>query len=136
MHAIAVQLKLINLYAHLAHNLCAKATFFQDHDMLGSIYEQADGFYDDVVERMIGLGKTPNIVQINVDAVIALKALPAQVAENKEYFKVILAEISKACALLEQEVKLTTTTEGTKQLLGGICDELEKLKYKLGQRVK
>ena len=136
MNEIAVNLKLLNLYAHIAHNLCAHATFMQDHEFFGDLYEKADGYYDSVVERMIGLDQNPNLVQINIDAVVKLKALPQQVKENKEYFKVCLEMLSKLCYSLDAACKQPETTEGTKQLLGGMADEIEGLKYKIKQRLK
>jgi DNA-binding ferritin-like protein len=136
MNEIAVNLKLLNLYAHIAHNLCAHATFFQDHEFFGDLYDKADGYYDSVIERMIGLDKNPNLVQIHIDAVIKLKSMTVDVKENKEYYKISLELLSKLCYSLDEACKQPDITEGTKQLLGGIADEIEALKYKVKQRIK
>jgi DNA-binding ferritin-like protein len=136
MNQIAIQLKLLNLYSHLAHNLVAHATFLQDHEFLGSLYEMADSHYDAVIERMIGKGMSPNIVDINVQAVVQLKKMPQQVKENKEYFSQIQHLIVGVQSSLNEACKDPSQSEGTKQLLGGIADELEVIQYKVGQRLK
>ena len=136
MQQIAIQLKLLNLYSHLAHNLVAHATFLQDHEFLGSLYEMADGHYDSVVERMIGLGLPVDLIQINVQAVVALKKMPQQVKENKEYFAQIQSLLMGVLSAAEACCKDPSYSEGTKQLIGGIADELEVIKYKVGQRLK
>ena len=136
MNDIAIQLKTLKLYSHLAHNQVSGATFFSDHEFLGGLYEKADDFYDSVVERMIGLGMQPNITKINVAGVIKLKDLPSIVPDNKSYFVNILMLTQALYVTLDATCKLPETTEGTRQLLGGIADELEVLNYKMKQRVK
>jgi DNA-binding ferritin-like protein len=136
MQNIAVQLKLLNLYSHLAHNLVAHATFLQDHDFLGSLYEMADGHYDAVIERMIGKGMPVDIVQINVQAVVALKKLPQQVKENKEYFSQLANILGNLQSSLEVACKEPSQSEGIRQLLGGMADQYEGIQYKIGQRLK
>ena len=124
------------MYVHNAHNLVFGSLFLADHKFLGALYEQLDGYYDSVVERMIGLGKPVDLVQYHENAVQMLKQLPAQVKENKEYFRIILSQLDSLTTLLEQECKAPGITEGTKQLLGGIADQLEMTKYKIRQRIK
>ena len=134
MNDLAIKLKLLNLYSHMAHNLIKGDSFFADHEMLGSIYEKADDHYDAVVERMIGLGQAPDIQAIVVQATIAFRDKPKQV-DAKGWLKSVLQLIEEIMQPIMQLCKASGTTEGTKQLVGGIADEWEVVKYKLKQRV-
>jgi len=136
MEQLAILLKSLNVYSHNAHNLCKGSLFFADHAFLNDVYSQADGHYDDVVERMIGLGQTPDLVKINLMAVDAIKSHPQNPPENKVYFQVILSQCEAMCQHIEQLVKTPGMYEGTRQMIGNIADELEMLKYKLKQRTK
>lgn len=136
MEQLATLLLAINLYSHNAHNLCKGSLFFADHSFLGELYESADIAYDSVIERMIGLGQTPDLVKIQMDAVVSIKDKPQSVPENKAYFQVILDMKKKQCELIEALVKTPGMYEGTKNLLQDLADKAEQDKYKLGQRIK
>lgn len=79
MKELAILLKLMNMYAHNAHNLVERVVFMQDHEHLAGLYEAYDGHYDDVVERIIGLADTSaiNLVEVATAACIQLKTIPA-----------------------------------------------------------
>jgi len=136
MEQLAALLKSLNIYAHNAHNLCKGSLFFADHAFLADLYDQADGHYDDVVERMIGSGQTPDLVKINALAVEALKTYPQNPPENKIYFQTILTMEKDLGIMIEQLVKSPGMSEGTKQMIGNIADVTEVNKYKLQQRIK
>lgn len=124
------------MYAHVAHNLAIGSTFNQDHEFFGDVYGKADGYYDSVIERMIGLDKKPDPVAIIGEAAQALKPLKVQVDDNDTLYMVILSIVNSVMPMLTIVCKAHDTSEGTKQLLGGIADELEVLKYKIKQRLK
>lgn len=136
MRDIAVKFKLLNLYAHVAHNVAMGSTFSQDHEMFADIYGKADGYYDSVIERMIGLDQKPDIVGIIGEAAQALKPMKVDVDDNDVLFMSILSIVNAVMPMLSKMCKAYDTSEGTKQLLGGIADELEVLKYKIKQRLK
>lgn len=127
MEIIAIKLKALNLYAHMAHNLVSGISFFQDHEFFSSVYEKADDFYDSVVERMIGIGLKPDLKQINKDAVGLFSKM------GNDYFPTVLAGIKSIQSDIDKECE--DNTEAVKQLLGGISDELDMLVYKIKQRV-
>jgi DNA-binding ferritin-like protein len=110
--------------------------FKQDHEMLGDIYEKADGHYDSIIERLIGLGRTPNIPTINLQAAQKLQQLVLSYKENAECFSAILNLNKQILQNIEMLAKSPGISQGTLQLIGGHADEIEKENYFLGQRLK
>lgn len=78
MTNLAILYKLANMYAHAAHNLCAKSLFMQDHEYFSDLYEAYEGHYDDVIERMIGLGQPVDIQAITMNACQAFANMQTQ----------------------------------------------------------
>jgi DNA-binding ferritin-like protein len=134
MEAIAVVLKILNMYSHAAHNLASKSLFFQDHDYLGELYEAYDEHYDEVIERMIGLGLLVDITQITMKACQAFSQMDLTVPENIDNFKKII-ELERAL-LQAIKIEYPDMSIGTQQLVGDIADTSEARLYKLQQRVK
>jgi DNA-binding ferritin-like protein len=54
MKDLAVHLRAMQIYAHTAHNLCARVPFFQDHAFFADTYSALEDDYDSVIERIIG----------------------------------------------------------------------------------
>lgn len=136
MNELAIQLRLMQLYTHNCHNLVARMVFMQDHEMLGDLYSKYEEIYDGIIERMIGLGLPVNLNQVQILAVQQLQQLPNEVKENKQCFQLILQMEKQLCAKIESLIQQVKLSEGTRQMLGNICDESESRQYKLGQRVK
>ena len=136
MEQLAILLKFLDIYVHNAHNLSKGALFFGDHAFLGDIYAEADGNYDDVVERMIGLGQAVDLVKVHMQAIQMVQSKPQMVNENKEYFKIILETNKQICNLVNQLAKDPAIYEGTRQLIGEIANKKEMQNYKIGQRIK
>jgi DNA-binding ferritin-like protein len=129
----------MQLSAHAAHLLCARTVFFQDHEFLGSVYSQAEGYFDSISERMIGLGQEDQLKLQPQLAAVAQKLAAAPsvgVKENKEYFVYLLSQCDEACKIIEQLSKSPGLSQGTINLIVGIADELEVLKYKISRRLK
>ena len=136
MKEIAILLRTMQLFAHNAHNMSKGSLFLQDHDYLGELYPLYEADYDSVVERMIGLGQQLDLLEVQVMAVEQLKSLPSMSQENKELFMLILDMEKSLCSLIEAMIQGIKPSEGTKQLLGDICNNSEMRQYKLGQRVR
>jgi DNA-binding ferritin-like protein len=136
MTPIAILLRLMQLYTHNAHNLVKGPVFMPDHSMLGDLYPTYESAYDDLIERLIGKGEMPDLVAIQEQAVIQLKAKPAQVPENKVYFEQILMMEKQLCQSIETYIVANKCSEGTKQMLGDMCDKSEMRQYKLSRRIK
>lgn len=133
MKELAVLLRALQLYAHNCHNLVSGPTFFQDHEFLGEIYSSAEGDYDSVIERMLGKKMDLDLVRVQVEAAVKLKGLPLTSAQ--EMFMTI-AQLSDA---IKQQINVVISepiSEGMKQLVGEIYNQLEIKDYKLGQRLR
>jgi DNA-binding ferritin-like protein len=138
MKELAITLRCLQLYAHNAHNLVARIVFMQDHEMLGEIYTAAEGDYDSVIERIIGLygSEQVNLVEIQHMACQKMATLPSVVKENSMYFQAILQLESDICTKVNELVRGQKVTVGTEQMIGDIADRSEVRQYKLKQRIK
>lgn len=132
MHSLATLFRAAQLYTHFAHNTIKGPTFFADHPFLGELYTQYEGFYDDTVERMIGLGEKPDIAKITEQAcALSCKAMGDKDADM--FFKRIAATNKQIQAEIAKDVK--GASDGVQNLLQGMADELEKINYRVGQRL-
>lgn len=137
MHQLLPHLRALNLYAHHAHNMCARVPFFQDHDVLAEIYAKADSDYDSVIERIIGTKGTEGL---DLSAIVAaslqkLQSMPMG-AQNSDMFQAILSMKMELISMIEQMIKAGGLSQGTIQMLGDIADKEEVDVYKLKQRIK
>lgn len=127
---IALLLRYMQFYAHMAHNLLGGETFFQDHTFLGDLYGAYEDEYDSVIERLIGSDKTVDLVKLHKSAADAL--------ENPENYNDCFSELlsceERLCEFIEKEAP--KSSQGTMQLYGGIADASEMRQYKLKQRIK
>lgn len=136
---LIVQLRSMQLYAHSAHNLVARAPFFSDHDALSSFYQEFEGHYDSAVERAIGFDMDDLIhFKLLMPQISAkLSPLPChEVKENKVFFQVLLAmekELCNICTLIDHSPE---SSIGIKQMVGDFCDKSEVRQYKQKQRIK
>ena len=138
MKDLAIHLRCLQLYAHNAHNTVARIVFMQDHEFLAEIYSAAEGNYDDVIERIIGLhgSEALDLKEVQIAAVQKLSTYPSQVKENSVFFQVILQMEKHTCELVEQLVRNNMVSVGTEQMIGDIADKSEIRQYKLQQRIK
>jgi len=136
MRNLLIFLRLKQLFAHNCHNFVSKETFFQDHEFFGSLYAQAEGWYDSVIERMIGLGLQVDPIDIQVVATNLLKDLNYKTIENKTCYQITLSIQQKILSEIEKLCKSGSISQGTMQLIGGIADLEEVNVYKIKQRLK
>ena len=123
------------LFAHNAHHLTTGATFFSDHEYLGELYAAYESAYDVLVERWIGLGNVPNLMQVQraaADNVTAVRGIPAAFA-----FGELLRQEEGLQKWIENAISVNSPplTQGTINLLTGLADESEARVYKLKQRL-
>lgn len=138
MLKFAILLRSIQIFTHSAHNLCKGATFHEDHGFFGDVYGKAEGWYDSVVERIIGLGYEE---QINLQSILSgvakeLSSAPSVGANVEAYYKYLASQLAKSCQMCDEICKHKDVSEGTRQLVGGIADEIEVLEYKIQRRLK
>lgn len=127
---LAKLLRAGQVYAHHAHNVCQGPQFFADHAFLGEVYAGYEGDYDDVIERQIGLtGEAPDTFQILRDALDLVENL------GDQYFESILMIDRSICSFCKEYCNSPGVSEGTKQLVGEICNKAEMRGYKIGQRL-
>jgi DNA-binding ferritin-like protein len=139
MLELAVLFRSMQLFAHSAHNLCKGKTFHEDHSFFGDSYGKFEGYYDSIIERLIGFGYEDHldISFIAVELSKKLAGAPSiNVQDNNEFYSYLLGQCEEALSLCGEFCKSSELTEGTKQLLGGIADELEVMKYKITRRLK
>lgn len=136
MKELAIYMRFMQLFAHNCHNFVSKQTFFSDHEFLGELYGQAEGFYDSLVERMIGIGEEFDPVNAQVMAANYLKQVNYPLSENQECFKAALEIEKEILGEIEKLCKSGRYSQGTIQLLGDMADKIEVNVYKLKQRLK
>ena len=129
---LATTLRAAQFAAHTWHTRVAGRTFMQDHEFLGELYEAYEGAYDRVVERLVGLGKTPDLQQVTLDAA----TLHSKILAIKKDWPEVFLEVEKAIRHDADAALLQKQSNGTQNFLQGLCDESEQRTYKLGQRAK
>lgn len=137
MQDLAILYRLKQFLGHQCHQMVSRIVFLQDHEFLGEIYGRAEDHYDDVIERMIGLGKTPDLPMIQVQAAQKLTQIPLTYKENSECFNAILSLNKQILALIETMAKTPgMLSQGTLNMLADEADQIEREQYRIGQRVK
>lgn len=136
MKNLAVYMRFMQLFTHNCHNLLTKNTFMQDHDFFGGLYSQAEGFYDSLIERMLGLGQELDLAQLQVHAAQLLTQVDYPLGENDLCYKAALEIQKEILAEIEKLCKSGQLSQGTIQLLGDMADKIEVNLYKINQRLK
>jgi DNA-binding ferritin-like protein len=133
MHNLATLFRAAQLTAHEKHNIVQGPTFFEDHKFLGKLYPEYETAYDGIIERMIGLGESPDISGGNIKAADLAKWLCD--LEPLDKWPKIFLEVE---ARIQKEVDecCKGASSGTINFLQGLADQSEQRTYKLGQRAK
>ena len=133
MDSLITQLRALQFLAHRAHNVIKGPTFFEDHEFLGEIYPAYEAAYDSAVERVIGLGTEKlNLSKINIAASQMSDILPNE-TKPEPFLRAILKGEKDLCKMIDEAVE--KASQGTQNLLQGICDDSEKRQYQLKQRL-
>jgi len=133
LSSLASLYRLSQLYAHMAHNLTGGETFFQDHSFFGDLYGTYEDAYDGIIERMIGIGQTPDIVGITKKACEFLADHSSDKTAEVFYSKLSATEI-QIRGLIDNVLK--GQSQGTTNFLQGLADESEVRSFKISQRLK
>jgi len=139
MREILKQLRLIQLFAHGAHNFCGRTPFHSDHEFFGEVYSTVEGDYDSVIERIIGLLGEEAVQYQSLHSEVAqrLQQLPSVgVKENSTFYQVLLQLDNELCSKISEVIKGGSVSPGTEQTLGAICESAEIRDYKIKQRIK
>ena len=132
MIKLATHLRYMQFYAHNAHNLCQGDTFFADHEELGDLYGVYESLYDSVVERMIGLGQSVDLVKIQVEAAKMLDGEAAPTAFSSAFSGLLTCE-TDLCKVISDANEGASL--GTQDLLQAMCNKSEVRQYKFKQRL-
>jgi len=133
MDSLITQLRALQFLAHRAHNVIKGTTFFEDHKFLGKLYPAYESAYDSAVERVIGLGlEKLNIAKVNIAAAKMSDIMPDE-TKPEPFFRVILKGEKDLCEMIDKAVN--NASQGTQNLLQGICDQSEMRQYQLKQRL-
>ena len=133
MRDLSILLRAMQLYAHNCHNTTKGSNFFADHDFLSELYPTYEATYDSIIERTIGLGLNPDLARVTLEAASLVASSPAS---DVGCFVVLLTLEQELCSKCQEYISTAQLSEGTKQLLGDICDKSEARQYKLRQRAK
>lgn len=132
MTNLAILFRAAQFFSHFAHNTIKGPSFFSDHSFLGDLYNQYEGFYDDVIERMIGHGMNPDIADITQHAAVLSSKVMIE-GDAASLFNRIIAANKRIYETIREEV--VNASDGTQNLLQGFADELEVVDYKIRQRL-
>lgn len=130
MKNLAILARALQLFAHNAHNLCSGPTFHEDHEFFGGLYGKYDGIYDLLVEKMIGIGETPDLLEINKTAAGAV----AGFTTNQGAYQVLFATETAFQTNIRKEYAKASI--GVQNLLAQLYDDSENRQYKIKQRIK
>lgn len=135
---LAILFRSLQFVAHHGHNLCNGQSFFSDHEFFGELYGKSEGYYDSIIERLIGLGyeNSLSLNEILSEAIKKIEPFPADKLNTQIYYIKCAKLIKEACDMIDEFCKSGKLTEGTKQLIGGMADELEVVSYKIQRRIK
>lgn len=132
MTKLATQLRYMQFYAHNAHNICQGDTFFSDHEELGDLYGTYTGLYDSVVERMIGLGQSIDLVKIQLDAAKMLDGEAGPTAFSAAFAGLLTCE-QELCKIIAEANEGASL--GTQDLLQAMCNDAEVRQFKFQKRL-
>lgn len=134
MHQLAINLRVLQLFAHVAHHRVSGRPFLSDHLMLGEFYSAYSDAYDSVIERMIGNGIACDEFALTMKASEALQTLKEQATPEAMLSSLLSGEMA-----LQAEVENGISrglSQGTINLLAALADDSEVRCYKLRQRLE
>lgn len=126
------------LYAHSAHHLSKGISFFADHGFFGDVYNDIEGDYDDVAERIIGLYgeehlKLQEVISGAMNKIIDAPSVGTK--DNRVFFEYQYKLDERLKDLIKQIID-AGVTPGVEQLIGEIANKAEMRCYKVRQRLK
>lgn len=131
MEDLAIILRGMQFYAHQAHNLISGDEFFQDHAFLGDLYPKYESDYDDVIERMIGLGQSIDIAKVTKEAASILDSEESM--QSNDCIEMLLVYEKSLCETVGS--LMSGVSHGTQQLIGEMANQSEIRQYKMKQRL-
>ena len=132
---LAIAYRGAQILAHAGHNAISGPTFFSDHAYLEDLYGTYESAYDDLIEKVIGLGGSVDFPLITSKACSIGASFNPQGKSADEIFQAVLTLEKQFCVLISSALA-GGCTNGIQNLLQDLCDQAERRQYKLGQRLK
>lgn len=142
LSVLLVHLRYLSLVHQNHHWITSGESFFGDHQLFQSLYEQVQTEVDVLAEKVIGLGTTDN-VNMTLQVIQLQKLLSSYnddstIPSHNEYAKRSLCAektfISTCNVAMQSLAQLGLLTKGLDNLLAAIIDTHEKHVYLLKQR--
>lgn len=132
LQKLAADFRFLQFYTHMAHNTIKGETFFVDHPELGSLYATYEGIYDGLIERAIGLDEKIDILKAH-----KIASNTFEQSKKPQTFKECFGDLLKYEQYVVKQIEemLPEYSEGSKQMLGNLCDQSEMRQYKFKQRI-
>ncbi|MEY3879403.1 MAG: hypothetical protein RIQ94_198 [Pseudomonadota bacterium] len=128
---LATLFKIIDLYAHHAHNLAKGDMFMQDHAFFAEVYSLADSSYDSLIERHIGtVGPDVDLCRILKQALDVIDGI------DMNFYVNISILLNESLDMIEKMCKSGSMSMGTQNLIQGQADQVEVLIYKIKRRLR
>lgn len=122
-------------FTHNAHHLTTGPTFFEDHEFMGTLYDTYLTGYDMLVERMLGLKQSVDLIDIADKAAAQVKSWTGKEPSKEP------AVLFKAVLKIEEALRAgidsvySGTSIGTQNTLAAMADESEVRTYKVTRRL-
>ena len=130
---LAIAFRAAQFIAHNSHHLIKGATFFQDHEFIGELYESYAESYDTLAERIIAFNGTLDVIAVTSKAASYASSFNPEGKTSNEIFSALLAVEKSFCNMIKAIVP--SCTDGTQNLLQDIADKSEMRQYKIGRRI-
>lgn len=130
---LAIAFRAAQFVAHNSHHLIKGATFFQDHEFIGELYESYAESYDTLAERIIAFNGTLDVIAVTSKAASYASSFNPEGKTSNEIFSALLAVEKSFCNMIKAIVP--SCTDGTQNLLQDIADKSEMRQYKIGRRI-
>lgn len=130
---LASQYATAKMVAHAYHHQTKGEAFFADHAFFGGLYEVYDKAFDDLAERVIGLGEADNSVDILAEA-----CEDFQECVDENYFTGnLFAHVLDIEMAFQHTISALNSYQslGTQNLLAQLADDSEQRCYKISQRI-
>lgn len=138
MDQVVIQLRAMQLFYHQAHHLVHGDSFVGDHELFNKLYLELEDEYDVTAERVVSHYSPDhlNLAHILVGVSHILEQLPnLNEISTEEIFELSLHLEKSLCGNCASTIQ-QGVTEGTRQLLGDLCNHSEIRQYKLHQRIR
>jgi DNA-binding ferritin-like protein len=141
MVQLVYQYRYVSMLAQTGHWFVTGRTSAQDHELFKSIYTKLSDMLDDVAERAVGtfeLSPSDFTLTQQSEAVADMSSDYDHNAahDGTKFASILVEELEALNELINEIVESDDITDGTRNLLEGQADEIDKFLYLLGRRTR